>query len=259
MKPQLTVVLLLQTIKNLSPAVGSEDLGNSLNLSWEHRPPFCSWAKAPTGELQTTHLNPTVSLSHRVTYGWVYLAPSSSHQTSPEDHTLVVNVPHNLWTRSSLCIFVPVPSFCCFLCSACLPPQTLQKKVSTFIFSSSDMLIRHSAKHMRLITMLEHLGGCETIMAFDNQLKQWIKLQCCIYFREAHGTGQGLALGGGAEGRDSFAPQLLSVDCLSSSLTLSSISSCIDKSSQLQLTQVEEWKEPEVVLQAMSSIQQQKA
>lgn len=154
-------------------------------------------------------------------------------QTAPEDHTLVVNAPQNLWTTSTLCVFVPVPSLCCSLCSACLPPQTLQNKVSTFIFASSDMLIGHSAKHMQLIMMLEHPGGCETIMAFDNESKQWTKLQCSTYFWEAQGTGQGLALGGGPGGKGSFAPQMLSLDCLFFSLTLSSISSCIDKTSQL--------------------------
>lgn len=39
MKPQLTVVLLLQTLKTFSPAVGSEDSGNSVNLTCEHCPP----------------------------------------------------------------------------------------------------------------------------------------------------------------------------------------------------------------------------
>lgn len=39
MKPYLTVVFLLQTLKTFSPAAGSEDSGNSLNLPCEHCPP----------------------------------------------------------------------------------------------------------------------------------------------------------------------------------------------------------------------------
>jgi len=67
---------------------------------------------------------------------------------------------------------------------------------------------------------------------------------------------QGLAFGGGQEGRETFTPQMLS--CLFFSLTLSSISSCIAPNSQLLLTEAAESKDAAILLQAVSSIQQHK-